>query len=149
MPSSNPSAPLVRYECRPVPRLTAVDHVSQRTRAGGSAWVYGGTQRRNVLRYTRAIPQSDEHPTPKPVSLLEELIKAASPSRGRVLDPFAGAGPTLIAAERTGRTCYAAELEPRDCDIVMPRWEALTGGAAVKACALPPVPATRPCGSTS
>jgi DNA modification methylase len=39
-------------------------------------------------------------------------------------DPFAGSGPTLIAAERTGRTCYAVELEPRYCDIILARWEA-------------------------
>jgi DNA modification methylase len=87
---------------------------------------HGGTDRRNVLRYAKAIPQSEDHPTPKPVPLLEEIIHAAAPSRGLVLDPFAGSGPTLIAAERTGRTCYAAELEPRYCDIMLARWEALT-----------------------
>ncbi len=74
---------------------------------------HGGIDRRNVLRYAKAIPQSDDHPTPKPVPLLEEIIRAAAPSRGLVLDPFAGSGPTLIASERTGRACYAAELEPR------------------------------------
>ncbi len=87
----------------------------------------GGTEARNVLRCAKAIPQSEEHPTPKPVPLLEELIRAAAPSRGAVLDPFAGSGPTLVAAERTGRTCYATELEPRYCDIIVARWEALTG----------------------
>jgi site-specific DNA-methyltransferase (adenine-specific) len=64
------------------------------------------------------------------VPLLEELIRAASPSSGLILDPFAGSGPTLIAAEKTGRTCYAVELEPRYCDIVLARWEALTGSQA-------------------
>jgi site-specific DNA-methyltransferase (adenine-specific) len=88
---------------------------------------HGGTSARNVLRYAKAIPQSDEHPTPKPVPLLEEIVRAAAPSRGLLLDPFAGAGPTLIAAERTGRACCAAELEPRYCDIIVARWEALTG----------------------
>ncbi len=83
-----------------------------------------------MLRFAKAIPQSEEHPTPKPVPLLEELIKAAAPSRGTILDPFAGSGPTLIAAERTGRTCYAVELEPRYCDIILARWEALTGRVA-------------------
>jgi len=87
----------------------------------------GGTEKRNVLRYAKAIPQADDHPTPKPVPLLEEIIRAAAPSRGLILDPFAGSGPTLIAAERTGRSCCAAELEPRYCDIVVARWEALTG----------------------
>jgi len=91
---------------------------------------HGGTEARNVLRFPRAIPQSGEHPTPKPVPLLEELIRAACPTRGLVLDPFAGSGPTLIASERTGRTCYAVELEPHYCDIVVARWEALTGSQA-------------------
>ena len=90
----------------------------------------GGTEMRNVLRYAKAIPQSDDHPTPKPVPLLEEIIKAAAPSRGLILDPFAGSGPTLIAAERTGRSCCAVELEPRYCDIILARWEALTGCSA-------------------
>jgi site-specific DNA-methyltransferase (adenine-specific) len=91
---------------------------------------HGGTEKRNVLRYQKAIPQADHHPTPKPVPLLEELTTAAAPVRGRILDPFAGSGSTLIAAERTGRTCLAAELEPRYCDIILARWEALSGGKA-------------------
>ena len=85
-----------------------------------------------MLRCAKAIPQSDDHPTPKPVPLLEEIIRAAAPSRGLILDPFAGSGPTLIAAERTGRACHAVEIEPRYCDIVVTRWEALTGSEALK-----------------
>lgn len=94
---------------------------------------HGGTDRRNVLRFPKAIPQADDHPTPKPVPLLEEIIRAAAPAQGRVLDPFAGSGSTLIAAERTGRTCLAVELEPRYCDIVLARWEALTQAKAARA----------------
>jgi DNA modification methylase len=90
----------------------------------------GGTDCRNVLRFPRAIPQQDEHPTPKPVPLLEELMRASSPTRGLILDPFAGSGPTLIAAERTGRTCNVVELEPRYCDIILARWEALSASEA-------------------
>jgi DNA modification methylase len=87
----------------------------------------GGTGLRNVLRFPKAIPGSEEHPTPKPVPLLEELIKACCPTDGLVLDPFAGSGSTLIAAERTGRSCVAVELEPRYCDIALARFEALAG----------------------
>jgi len=83
-----------------------------------------------VLRSPKAIPQAEDHPTPKPVPLLEELIRAAAPTRGIVLDPFAGSGPTLIAAERTGRVCLAAEIEPRYADIILARWEALNGSKA-------------------
>lgn len=92
----------------------------------------GGTELRNVLCYPKAIPQCDEHPTPKPVPLLEELIKACCPTRGLVLDPFAGSGSTLTAAERTGRICFAGELEPRYCDLALARWEALTGQQAAR-----------------
>jgi len=94
---------------------------------------HGGTDRRNVLRFPKAIPQADDHPTPKPVPLLEEIIHSAAPAHGRVLDPFAGSGSTLIAAERSGRTCLAAELEPRYCDIILARWEALTQQRAERA----------------
>jgi DNA modification methylase len=93
---------------------------------------HGGTEQRNVLRFPKAIPQSDDHPTPKPVPLLEEIIRCAAPAHGRVLDPFAGSGSTLIAAERTGRICLAAELKPRYCDIAIARWEALAGTRAVR-----------------
>jgi len=94
---------------------------------------HGGMGCRNVLRFPKAIPQQDDHPTPKPVPLLEELIRAAAPTRGIVLDPFAGSGPTLIAAERTGRIGLAVEIEPRYADIMLARWEALTGSTAAPA----------------
>ena len=92
----------------------------------------GGTELRNVLRFAKAIPDSEQHPTPKPVPLLEELIRACCPTTGLVLDPFAGSGSTMIAAERTGRTCVAAELGPRYCDITLARWEALSGEQAAR-----------------
>jgi len=70
----------------------------------------------------------------KPIALLEDIIRAAAPSRGLLLDPFAGSGSAPIAAERTGRTCYAAELEPRYCAIIVARWEALSGSKAGPMC---------------
>jgi len=94
-----------------------------------SVW-NGGTGMRNILRFPKAIPQSDSHPTPKPVPLLAELIKACCPTNGLVVDPFAGSGSTLIASELTGRTCVAVELEARYSDIVVARWEALTKNQA-------------------
>jgi DNA modification methylase len=93
---------------------------------------HGGKEQCNVLRYPRAIPQAGDHPTPKPIPLLEKLIACAAPARGSALDPFGGSGSTLVAAERTGRICYLAELEPRYCDIALARWEALTGQQATR-----------------
>lgn len=49
-----------------------------------------------------------------------------------VLDLFGGSGTTLIAAEQLGRKCYMMELDPHYCDVIIARWEKLTGKKAVK-----------------
>jgi site-specific DNA-methyltransferase (adenine-specific) len=98
--------------------------------AGARTRWYGGTHRRNVLRYGRLIPDADEHPTPKPTDLLAELIRVSSRPTEAVLDPFAGSGSTLLACELTGRRCSAAELEPGYCSLIVARWEAVTGQQA-------------------
>jgi site-specific DNA-methyltransferase (adenine-specific) len=70
---------------------------------------------------------SPEHPTMKPVALVERaLINSSNPHDG-VYDPFLGSGTTLIACERLGRRCYAMELEPRYVDVAVRRWESFTG----------------------
>ena len=49
-----------------------------------------------------------------------------------VLDVFGGSGSTLIACEQLGRTCYMNELDPQYVDVIIRRWENLTGEKAVK-----------------
>jgi len=100
---------------------------------GDPAHWYGGTHRRSILRWPRQIPQADDHPTPKPPELLAELIRVSSRPKDSVLDPFAGSGSTLIAAQLTGRRCLAVELEPRYCDLILARWESVSGQRAVLA----------------
>lgn len=70
------------------------------------------------------------HPTCKPVKMLEEIVLDASNPGDAVLDAFAGSGSTLLACEKTDRVCYAMELEPHYCDVIVTRWEALTGQKA-------------------
>jgi len=70
------------------------------------------------------------HPTVKPVAMVADAIKDCSDRRGLVLDPFAGAGTTLIAAEKTGRRAALIELEPRYVDVTIERWQRLTGKKA-------------------
>jgi DNA modification methylase len=94
---------------------------------GKPARWYGGTHRRNVLRWPKVIPDGEDHPTPKPPELLAELIRVSSRPGQLILDPFAGSGSTLIAAQLTGRICYACELEPGYCELMLERWERLTG----------------------
>jgi DNA modification methylase len=71
------------------------------------------------------------HPTPKPVGLVADAIRDCSHRNGIILDPFGGAGSTLIAAERTGRKARLIELEPRFVDATIKRWQNLTGKTAV------------------
>jgi DNA modification methylase len=82
-----------------------------------------------VLRYDKPT-KSAEHPTMKPIALLAELISNSSKPGQTVLDPFGGSGSTLIACEQTGRVCRTMELDPRYCDVIVSRWETLTGGKA-------------------
>jgi len=71
------------------------------------------------------------HPTQKPVALVERAIKNSSKYGQIVVDFFGGSGTTLIAAEKTGRTCYMMELDEKYCDVIVQRWEELTGQKAV------------------
>ena len=83
-----------------------------------------------------AAPHGEErhgHPTPKPVPLISKLLSAHSRRSDLVTDPFLGSGTTLIAAEQLGRKCYGMEISPGYCDVIVKRWETLTGKKAVLA----------------
>jgi site-specific DNA-methyltransferase (adenine-specific) len=73
-----------------------------------------------------------EHPTMKPVDLIARAINNSSRSDNIVLDIFGGSGTTLIACEQLNRKCYMMELDPKYCDVIIKRWENLTGEKAVK-----------------
>ena len=76
--------------------------------------------------------RSDEHPTMKPVPLVARAIMNSSKKGNNVLDLFGGSGTTLIACEQTGRKCFMSELDEHYCDVIIQRWENLTGQKAVK-----------------
>jgi len=67
------------------------------------------------------------HPTVKPVALVADAIMDVSARGDIVLDSFLGSGTTLIAAERTGRTCYGIEIDPLYVDVIVRRWQKFTG----------------------
>lgn len=75
----------------------------------------------NVLEFPRTV-KNDLHPTMKPVDLLCKLIRDGCPPGGTVLDLFGGSGSTLIACERTGRSCRMQELNPIYCDTIVRRY---------------------------
>ena len=70
------------------------------------------------------------HPTQKPVGLFEQILEDVAKKYSIVLDPYAGSGSTLIACEKTGRTCYAVETSRAYCDVIVKRWEDFTGQKA-------------------
>lgn len=99
-----------------------------------------GRYRTNVWRYPGVNtfgPGRDEalamHPTVKPVALVADAIKDVSRRKDIVLDPFAGSGTTIMAAQRTGRRARLIELDPLYCDVICRRWRAATGKPAISA----------------
>ena len=70
------------------------------------------------------------HPTMKPLELIGMALQD-QPKKKIVYDGFGGSGSTLIACEQLDRTCYMMELDPKYCDVIIKRWETLTGEKAV------------------
>ncbi len=92
-----------------------------------NVWEYAGV---NTLRPGR-MAELAMHPTVKPVALVMDAIKDCSKHGDMILDPFGGSGTTLIAAEKTGRKANLIEIDPLYCDVIVKRWEKLTGEKAV------------------
>ena len=89
---------------------------------------YGGFQT-SILEFKR--PSSSKlHPTMKPIELVAKLMENSSQKNELVYEPFCGSGTTLIAAEQLGRKCYGMEISPNYCDVIVKRWENLTGKKA-------------------
>ncbi len=92
-----------------------------------NVWDYAGV---NSLGANR-LDELAMHPTVKPVALVADAIKDCSRRGDIVLDAFGGSGTTIIAAERTGRSGYALELDPKYVDVTIERFRQLTGEEAV------------------
>lgn len=97
---------------------------------GSDHYWCGARDQGDVWNYDRPV-KNDLHPTMKPVALVERAIRNSSKSRDTVLDPFAGSGSTLMAAEASGRTAALLEIDPAFCDVIVRRWQEATGGIAV------------------
>lgn len=90
---------------------------------------YGGRKQSDVWHIDRPS-RSPNHPTEKPISLVARAINNSSKRGETVLDVFGGAGSTLVAAEQLQRKCWIMELDPGFCDVIIRRWEQLTGKKA-------------------
>jgi DNA modification methylase len=101
--------------------------LGQHGRYRTNVWEYPGV---NTFR-TGRLDELAMHPTVKPVAMLADAIRDVTKRGAVVLDPFAGSGSTLIAAEKAGRRARCIEYEPKYCDVIVRRWQAYTGKAAV------------------
>ena len=91
---------------------------------------YSDRTQTTVLEFDRPT-RSTLHPTMKPMPLFDYQIKNSSKKGDAVLDLFGGSGTTLVCCEQIGRDCYMMELDPRYVDVIISRWESMTGEKAV------------------
>ena len=103
---------------------------------GASHGWYTDRKQTTVLEFDRP-GRSEDHPTMKPVALIAYQIGNSTAPQGLIYDSFLGSGTTLIAAEQLGRKCYGMEISPQYCDVIVQRWEKLTGEKAVCQSAIP------------
>lgn len=110
------------YQCKHEPCLYG-------WKEGDSHDWYNDRKQTTILEFDRPT-SSQEHPTMKPVALFSYQITNNTPKGAIVYDPFLGSGTTLIASEQLGRKCYGMEISPSYCDVIVKRWETLTGRKA-------------------
>lgn len=88
-----------------------------------------GARDTDIWEFDREPPKM--HPTMKPTELIAYALSKSSKKCDVVLDCFGGSGSTLIACEQTGRKCYTCEIDTKYVDVIIARYEKLTGNKAV------------------
>ena len=119
-----------RHELIAVLKNSDASHVNtfelgQHGRHRSNVWEYAGGSSFHAGRGQELAM----HPTCKPVGMLADAIRDVSRRGAIVLDPFAGSGSTVIAAEKTARRAYLMEIEPAYCDVILRRFQNYTGKA--------------------
>lgn len=128
------------YQWKHEPCLEGIFHESSLYgwKEGAAHQWFSDRKQTTVLFFPKPTKSAD-HPTMKPVALLEALLHNSSARGDLVLDTFGGSGSTLIACERMGRRARLAELEPRFCDVIRRRWAEHAHGAGCDWAALTPM----------
>jgi site-specific DNA-methyltransferase (adenine-specific) len=107
-----------------IPYDAATKKARSRSIFVGAKWLEVGYNPKDVWsvsRLHRVHPERADHPTQKPLEVIERMVKASCPAGGVVLDPFMGSGTTALAARRTGRHFTGFELNPAYCEIIAAR----------------------------
>lgn len=93
--------------------------------------VWESASPKQIVARAHLDPETDgpvNHPSQKPIVLYTRPLRNHLKRGAAFYEPFAGSGSAIVAAEQTGRVCYAMEIDPRYCDVIRDRYEALTGG---------------------
>lgn len=90
---------------------------------------YSDRKQTTILNFDKPA-RSAEHPTMKPIALIRYCLRNSSAPGALVLDPFGGSGSTLIACEKMRRRCCTMELSPAYCDVIIKRFETISGQKA-------------------
>ena len=101
-------------------------------REGAGHKFFGPNNVTDVWSVKKVNPQSMVHLTEKPVELAARALQYSSRPGENVLDPFAGSGSTLIAAQQNKRQAFLLELDPLYCDVIVQRWQQFTGRQATR-----------------
>jgi DNA modification methylase len=117
-----------QHELLPLFKIGTAAHVNnielgKHGRWRSNTWTYPGASSMG----SDARRGLQDHPTVKPVAMLEDALLDMTNRDDIVLDPFLGSGSTLIAAEKTGRCCRGLELDPCYVDVILRRYHEITG----------------------
>ena len=120
-----------QHELLPLFKKGTAPHVNnvelgRRGRWRSNVWTYPGASSLG----SDARRGLQDHPTVKPTAMLEDALVDLTHRGEIVIDPFLGSGSTLIAAEKTGRVCRGVELDPLYVDVIVRRYEVVTGNPA-------------------
>ena len=97
----------------------------------GAGHLWASDRKQTTILEFDKPKKNDIHPTMKPVKLFDYQIRNNTKEKDVVLDLFGGSGTSIVACEQNGRICYTMELDPRYVDVIIDRWEKLTGEKAV------------------
>jgi site-specific DNA-methyltransferase (adenine-specific) len=90
-------------------------------KSGAACHWFGGNDVANVIRISGIKPKADDHPTPKPESLVQRFVDLHTAPGDLIVDPFCGGGPLLTVAKRSGRRAIGVELDERWCELAAKR----------------------------
>ena len=99
---------------------------------GGAAHNWYADRKQTTVVDWEKPRRSEEHPTMKPVGLFGYQVQCSSKEGDIVLDTFGGSGTTIVACEELKRKARLMEIDPHYCNVIIARWEKLTGQKAVK-----------------